>query len=38
LQTGSEALLGMGPLLQDEIAGRRGCRTDERGTLARRLV
>ena len=30
-EAGSEALLGMGPLLQDEIAERRGCRTDEGG-------
>src|SRR5919109_5258865 len=33
-ETGSEALLGMGTLLQDEIAERSGCRTDEGGILA----
>src|SRR5262245_8778361 len=33
-EAGSEALLRMGPLLQDEIAQRRGCRADERGVPA----
>ena len=33
-EAGSEALLGMGSLLQDEIAERRGCRADEGGVPA----
>src|ERR1700757_4791899 len=33
-EAGSEALLGMGSLLQDEIAERRGCGADERGVPA----
>src|SRR5580704_700487 len=33
-EAGSEALLGVRPLLQDELAQRRGCRTDERGVPA----
>src|SRR5689334_5489459 len=33
-KTGSEALLGMAALLQDEIAEHRGCWTDERGVPA----
>src|SRR6478609_8431716 len=33
-EAGSEALLGMGSLLQDEIAERCGCRADEGGVSA----
>jgi hypothetical protein len=33
-EAGSEPLLGVGSLLQDEIAQRRGCRADQGGIAA----